>query len=209
MIAQGYQKHIFKSAKLQSIMEEAISFFEKTPVHNLPPQSAFPGPGVYAIYYVGPHKIYTAVVANNNKECVLPIYVGKAVPPGSRTARNISSNTPDLYKRLREHSKSIQHSPDFDLSDFKCRFMILSDVESQLISITESSLIRKYRPLWNTCIDGFGNHDPGSGRYNQACSEWDVLHPGRSWAKKLKGKSPQIEKILLKIEKHLDLKSKS
>jgi hypothetical protein len=39
---------------------------------------------------------------------------------------------------------------------------------------------------WNVLIDGFGNHDPGGGRYNQKKSSWDVIHPGRTWAEKLK-----------------------
>lgn len=203
MSADDYKKHIFKSVKLQSIMDEAISFFEKTPVHDLPPSNSFPGPGVYAIYYLGKHQHYGILATNNAKGCLLPIYVGKAVPPGTRTARNISSNTPDLFKRLREHAKNIKQTSDLRLSDFKCRFMILSEIESQLISVTESSLIRKYKPLWNACVDGFGNHDPGSGRYNQACSEWDVLHPGRTWAKRLKGKTPQLDKVLSKIKLHL------
>ena len=53
-------------------------------------------------------------------------------------------------------------------------------------------------------VDGFGNHDPGSGRYNQAKSEWDVLHPGRPWIKKLTGIPPNLEQIEAKIEAHLD-----
>lgn len=44
-------------------------------------------------------------------------------------------------------------------------------VESDLVVPVEAELIRKYRPLWNTIIDGFGNHLAGSGRYNQARSE--------------------------------------
>ena len=55
--------------------------------------------------------------------------------------------------------------------------------------------LRQYKPIWNSCIDGFGNHDPGSGRYSQAKSDWDVLHPGRSWANKLKGVHPTEKEI--------------
>ena len=63
-----------------------------------------------------------------------------------------------------------------------------------MIGTVEASLIRLYMPIWNCCIDGFGNHDPGSGRYNQAMSDWDILHPGRPWAKRLRGEHPtQIE----------------
>jgi len=42
-----------------------------------------------------------------------------------------------------------------------------------------------FSPIWNRLIDGFGNHDPGSGRYRQQRSPWDVLHPGRGFAEKL------------------------
>jgi hypothetical protein len=65
-------------------------------------------------------------------------------------------------------------------------------------------LTRAYRPLWNTWIEGFGNHDPGSGRYNQAVSEWDTLHPGRVWATRLTGPKPDLSQILAKIQKYLE-----
>ena len=56
----------------------------------------------------------------------------------------------------------------------------------------ESLLIERTKPLWNIVIDGFGNHDPGSGRYNQQMSAWDTIHPGRNWARKLqKGKTKE------------------
>jgi hypothetical protein len=58
--------------------------------------------------------------------------------------------------------------------------------------------------FWNSYIDGFGNHDPGKGRYNQAKSEWDVLHKGRKWADKLQGQAPLMESILEKIQKYAD-----
>jgi hypothetical protein len=81
--------------------------------------------------------------------------------------------------------------------------MILNDVESDLVVPVEASLIRRYKPLWNMVVDGFGNHDPGSGRYNQAKSEWDVLHPGRIWAERLTGVEPNLNDIIVKIQSHL------
>jgi len=80
--------------------------------------------------------------------------------------------------------------------------MVLNDQESNLIGTVEAALIRLYKPLWNSVIDGFGNHDPGKGRYEQAKSEWDVIHPGRNWAKRLRGQSPNIYDILIKIENY-------
>jgi len=82
--------------------------------------------------------------------------------------------------------------------------MILEGDESDLISTVEAELIRRYNPLWNSTIDGFGNHDPGSGRYAQAPSEWNVLHPGRAWATKLTGKEPNLRGIVVKIRDALE-----
>ena len=80
--------------------------------------------------------------------------------------------------------------------------MILVGDEADLIVIVEAALIRKYNPLWNSYIDGFGNHDPGSGRYNQAKSEWDVLHPGRGWAEKLRGNAPTTAEVTEKVKRY-------
>jgi hypothetical protein len=83
--------------------------------------------------------------------------------------------------------------------------MILEGRESPLIGTVEAALIRKYRPIWNTLIDGFGNHDPGSGRYEQAKSDWDVCHPGRGWAEKCNGTAKPKDILLASIEKFMDL----
>ena len=48
-----------------------------------------------------------------------------------------------------------------------------------------SLLIAKFAPVWNTIIDGFGNHDPGRGRYEGMRPRWDVLHPGRQFSEKI------------------------
>ena len=45
--------HMFRSPKLQSVVEDAIQFFMATPVHSLPPPSRFIGSGAYALYYHG------------------------------------------------------------------------------------------------------------------------------------------------------------
>jgi len=66
-------------------------------------------------------------------------------------------------------------------------------VDDIWIPLGESLLIEKTRPLWNIVLDGFGNHDPGSGRYNQQQSAWDIIHPGRKWAKKLQEGKPEEE----------------
>ena len=77
--------------------------------------------------------------------------------------------------------------------------MILEDAAADMIGTVEAALIRNYYPLWNSTVDGFGNHDPGSGRYEQAVSDWDVLHPGRGWAERLNGTGLSKEEIENKI----------
>ena len=97
-----------------------------------------------------------------------------------------------LYKRLAEHAASIEQATNIELADFRCRFLVVEDI---WIPLAESLLIQMFSPLWNRKIDGFGNHDPGKGRYNQQRSPWDVLHPGRAWAYKLKD-TPNDENII-------------
>lgn len=199
-----HRAHIFRSPQLKSIVNDAIDFFAQTPLQMLPPTTRFIGSGVYGLYYLGDYGLYSKLANINRHNCVHPIYIGKAVPPGWRTGRISISATPDIYRRLREHSRSLQQATNIQADDFRCRFMILNEIESDLVVPVEAGLIRQYKPLWNMIVDGFGNHDPGAGRYNQAKSEWDVLHPGRTWAKRLTGVPPNLEKIEVKIQEHLD-----
>ena len=85
-----------------------------------------------------------------------------------------------------------------------CRFVIFEGAGSDMIGTIEAALIKLNRPLWNSCVDGFGNHDPGSGRYAQAKSDWDVIHSGRNWADRLTGIANRQENIVQNIEQHLN-----
>ncbi len=193
--------HTFRSPKFESVVQEAVKFFTTTPIHPLPPASRFVSGGVYALYYVGDFKLYRPITALNRKSLSQPIYVGKAVPPGWRTARAVErAEVTTLYTRLCQHARTIAQVKSLEISSFRTRFMILGGVESDLVVPIEAALIRKFKPLWNTSVDGFGNHDPGKGRYNQARSEWDVLHPGRTWAERLTGTSPRLKNIIAKIK---------
>jgi hypothetical protein len=199
-----YTAHVFRSPKFRSVVEEAIEFFARTPLHSLPPPASFIGGGVYALYYLGEFERYTLLTELNHQNCIYPIYVGKAVPPGWRTGRTSSSVTADLYRRLREHTSSLKQVNNLRDTDFRCRFVIFNDIESDLVVPVEAGLIRQYKPLWNMVVDGFGNYDPGSGRYNQAKSEWDVLHPGRLWAERLTGTPPAWETVVSKVARYFE-----
>lgn len=172
-----------------------------TPIQSLPPAVPFVGAGVYAIYYTGKFPLYKNIAAKNSKgEYALPIYVGKAVPPGSRKGLNIDQyQGMVLYNRLKEHAESIRQSTNLDIKDFVCRYLV---VEHIWIPHGESHLINQFSPLWNKAVDGFGNHDPGSGRYAQRKSQWDVLHPGRRWAEKLTGVALDTELLNASIAEY-------
>ncbi|HEV2329755.1 MAG TPA: Eco29kI family restriction endonuclease [Verrucomicrobiae bacterium] len=174
-------------------------------VEPLPPGSSFLGAGVYALYYIGDFPAYKAIAEknkNNKFEC--PIYVGKAVPKGARKGGFGLDASPGkvLYNRLCEHADTIQHAQSLKLADFRCRYLTVDDI---WIPLGESLLIEMFSPLWNKVLDGFGIHDPGGGRKGQKVSQWDTLHPGRSWATKLQPGGAQKE-ILERIANHLKSK---
>lgn len=157
-------------------------------VGKMPPEP-FIGAGIYAVYYTGNFTEYAEITKKNkNGKYGWPIYVGKAVPAGARKGGFGLDSDPGqvLYKRLIEHATSIQQAENLKVDDFACRYLVVDDI---WIPLAESMLIEMFSPLWNQVIDGFGNHDPGSGRYNQQKSQWDILHPGRPWANKLKDNS--------------------
>lgn len=157
----------------------------KQPVGPLPPPEFFLGAGVYAIYYTGQHPDYRAIAeANADAKWAQPIYVGKAIPAGGRKGGlGLSGGAGKvLYGRLVEHAESIkavEARGGLKLDDFRCRYLVVDDV---WIPLAEGLLIQTFQPVWNQIVDGFGNHDPGKGRYNGARPSWDVLHPGRAWA---------------------------
>ena len=155
--------------------------------------ATFRGAGIYCIYYVGTYQLYQPM-ADENRDADnprWPIYIGRAIPPGGRTGQfNLSAtDTPALYNRLREHADSLRSASNLDLNDFVCRFLIVQDL---WIPLAEQLLIAHFAPVWNNLVVGFGNHDPGSGRYGGLCPRWDVLHPGRVWAARLK---PRLETV--------------
>ncbi len=174
------------------------------PISSLPPSEAFNGAGVYAIYYTGNFAAYKYVTQMNiGGQWNLPIYVGKAVPRGSRKGI-VNLEAPVgrvLFNRLYEHAESIRQVSNLRLEDFRCRFLVADDI---WIPLGESLLIGKFRPVWNTVVDGFGNHDPGSGRYKGQRPQWDVLHPGRGWAMKCEENSRSETDLIDSITQFFD-----
>lgn len=173
----------------------AEAILRQTPL-PLPP-SSFSGAGIYVIYYTGNFAPYGPIAnANRGGRYQWPIYIGKAIPKGGRKGRvSLSGSTigPVLSSRLQEHAESIRQTQNLRIEDFSCRYLVVDDI---WIPLGETLLIRRFLPVWNLYLDGFGNHDPGSGRYNQKLSPWDVVHPGRPWAMRCLDNSKSLEQLL-------------
>ena len=175
------------------------------PVLPLTALAPFRGAGIYVIYYAGvyaPYHILTAANQNAVTPFSRPIYVGKAVPEGARKG-GFGLDLPAgavLFNRLNEHATSIRQAQNLDLSDFSCRYLVVDDI---WIPLGEALLIQRFSPLWNKLVEGFGNHDPGSGRVGQKRSPWDTIHPGRPWATRLPPYPRSEAEILTRVQQFL------
>lgn len=176
----------------------AIGAQPPLPLGDLPP---FLGAGIYAIYYSGDHPAYRPLVeANEISEDPHPIYAGQAVAPGSRKGNIAPDAAPSLRNRLREHARSVDQALNLRLEDFSARWLVLDPV---WVNLGEAVLIRRHSPVWNSLVDGFGNHDPGAGRREGVRSQWDTLHPGRPWANVLKPSLSQPDAIERDVQEYL------
>ena len=162
----------------------------------------FRGAGIYAIYFSGRFPAYKPIaMLNRGGAYKAPIYVGKAVPKGSRKGGELESAPGnDLYSRLIQHARSIQDASNLEIKDFHCRYLVVDDI---WIPLAESLLIATFNPLWNKLVDGFGNHDPGKGRHMGLRPRWDVIHPGRAWAERCQPRTESSTRILGEINDYL------
>ena len=184
---------------LGASVAEALLTKEAHPLDDLP---VFEGAGIYAIYYTGNFPSYAQISRlNQGGQLLLPIYVGKAVPAGARMGASTELTTgKPLYKRLKEHAESVKAAENLDSKDFYCRFLVVDDI---WIPLGESLIIARFTPVWNSLIDGFGNHNPGKGRHAGMRPRWDVLHPGRAWAMNLAERPETSAQIATDAETYL------
>ncbi len=194
--------HVFNPLDKKNLGESVVQAIERITPVKLAGLKEFNGAGIYAIYYSGGFAPYLPLAVQNHPTPTHPIYVGKAVAAGARKGIvEISGlETKALWLRLRKHAESIRAGADLDLADFHCRYLVIDEI---WIGLGESLLIQAYAPLWNTTVEGFGNNDPGAGRLRGKRPAWDELHPGRSWAARLKAAKLNRAGILTAIGKHM------
>lgn len=200
------EDHVYQDERITDILKDAIAFFMGTPIVQMPPPIKFNGAGVYAIYCRAKTGLYAPYGQHLNAlSWDVPIYVGKAIPDGWRKSRIFEkiSKGATLYNRLCQHATTITSCKSLTVSDFACRFAIFEGGAIETIPVIEAALIGIHSPLWNSVIDGFGNHDPGGKRYGGKKTQWDSLHPGREWAKKMKGDSYDPKELKKRINDFL------
>jgi hypothetical protein len=131
------------------------------------------GPGLYALYYSGDFKLYRSVAKAGGD---WPIYLGSALPSGSRTGRIHKARKSPILDRLERHGNSLASAKNLDERQFQARWF---EVDEPFIILGEILLLRFYRPLWNSTVAGFGAKVVGGRRTGGRMSKWDTLHPGR------------------------------
>lgn len=152
----------------------AVELLEQ-PLHPMPPEEGFPGAGIYALYYTGDHPAYASLVRLDRGRDKYPIYIGKAAGEGASQGFNPqTSGKRKLYDRIRQHASSIEEVDNINLSNFRCRLLVLNDA---YITLAESVMIRVFRPPWNGM--SFGSKVVGRIRMRGKPALWDSLHPGR------------------------------
>jgi hypothetical protein len=172
------------------------------PSNSLGEIPQFDGAGIYAIYYSGDFEPYRPMAERNAQAPEWPIYIGKAIPSGGRKGAAVFSaiSGQHLWKRLREHADTVRAASNLKIEQFTCRYLIVDDI---WIPLGETLLIAHFKPVWNLALDGFGNHDPGAGRYSGQRPVWDVLHPGRAWAERCADRIETSEGLANRVSKFL------
>lgn len=199
----------YNPLELDNLAEDIVRALERSPAFSLENVERFPGAGIYSLYYTGPFAAYSRVSNVDPEHPSTPIYVGRAKSAGARKGgKKPSGTTQDdaLFGRLNDHRNSITQAKNLAVSDFVARFLVVDEI---WIPLGEQLLLRRYRPVWNVVVDGFGNHNPGGGRYAGRRPLWDELHPGRPWAEKCGSAAKSIEQIVAAIEGHLDERDES
>ena len=114
-------------ANLGLSITTAMLATEPTPIDEV---GVFAGAGIYAIYYRGDQPEYK-LLSEQNLDCIeSPVYVGKAVPSGSRkgvaVAKSVTTRT--LSARLREHKRNIVAAENLNSEDFWCRWLVVEPI---------------------------------------------------------------------------------
>lgn len=174
LVAPGNPAELFDPLAVENIGVILGIELVRQPLRPLPP-AAFQGAGVYVLYYGGAMPAYADLVALDAGRWQYPVYIGKAMRRNAKQGFTAKATTEKaIHSRLIQHAESIKQADVLDISDFRCRYLVLNDA---YIGLAESVLITLFRPAWNGM--GFGSKVVGKFREGGKVSLWDSLHPGR------------------------------
>lgn len=190
---------------LGASITRALDEVTPTPLEDMKP---FNGAGIYALYYTGDFPAYQRLAeANRETPGSWALYIGKAEAESARKGEPNQASSlvteqigKKLYNRVKNHRKSIGDARNLDVSDFHVRMLTVAPT---WIPLAEVVSIRLHKPVWNSLVDGLGNHAPGSGRDKGVRPRWDTLHPGRKWAVDLPDRGETAEQISQDIRSYL------
>jgi hypothetical protein len=194
IVTTPYQPAYYDPLGTENVTAAICRELERQPLTLLTPSlDRFEGSGLYAIYYHGrDFDLYAPLTGHK-----IPVYVGQALSHNSATGTAISDRSP-LWRRIQEHSESIDEADNLDLGDFGVRLLLLPDVHADL---GENGLRVFYRPVWNAILRGFGSHEQGPSTRQSRRSAWDTIHPGRN---RTFGASDRDSiPLLVKAEQHI------
>jgi hypothetical protein len=198
-LSQAASPSAFNPLDYKVLGRSTASALDDSETYVMPPATRFRGVGVYALYYVGDFPPYRPLVEKHLPRPRVPIYIGRAVPEGSRIG-GADTGKASLYGRLQLHAKSISEARStLALEDFRYRYLI---VLPAFVPLGEDVLLREYRPLWNSLLLGFGSNPAGGPRGGTRKSLWDTLHPGRVRAASFKDQWNK-EELTLQVERYL------
>lgn len=191
----------FNPLDKHNLGESVALALSRCPAHRLDEIGSFKGAGIYALYYSGDFEPYAVLSALNRTKATVPIYVGKAVPKGSRKGVGAQRGevSGSLVTRLRAHTRSIAQTTSLKPMDFRCRYLIVDDT---WIGLCESLMIQASKPLWNTMLDGFGRNPQGKNR-KDGVSAWHIFHGGRDAAMLKRPAAAAFAKISAEVESYM------
>lgn len=151
--------------------------------------------GVVSLYYTGAFDLYRPI---SSRDCSIPLYVGRAMGPGTSRRDTSGSFSGELAHVLRHHRMTIEQCENLSVKDFQVRYL---PVERIFIEGAMRLMIGDHAPAWNTILQGFNHHYPGSRRTAKRYA-WDVVHPGRSWAAQMPPNPLSVQELHEGVKRH-------
>lgn len=162
-------EHGYKNDAFAELVKDAILFFNGPPVHRLPPPESLLGTGVYAIYYTGKNPVYKKYAELN------PLSYGTQYRSATQCQRagdkygfpTISSVNPKNCLAACGNTAEQRYRSRYGASGLQLPVCYFWGCQLRREQRHRGRADQIEYTILEYCRDGFGNHDPGSVRYEQ------------------------------------------